>query len=459
MKSTLYQDSKEILPRVAIAYLLKNGGKVSQKEENPEHFAKRQRKVQITVKRLIEQIESSLPKGRDLTGQPWLETLQIAATTVPEDEAEAKSWQDALLKHPSYLPFPITTKSNEVMTWEKNAQGRLYVRFCGLGKHRFAVYCDNRQLHWFKRFFDDQTTKKQSKDSHSSGLFTLRSGCIAWQLGDGKGEPWNVNHLYLHCTVDTNLWTDEGTANVRQEKAVKKTQELSSMKEKESLSKDQEIYVKRLQSTLNRINNPFPRPSKPLYKGQAHILLGVSMGLEHPATVAVVDVISGKAIAYRSIRKLLGENYGLLNRQRFQKRQNAHDRHKAQKQFADNQFGESELGQYIDRLIAKAIIAVAREYRASSIVIPELGDMRESVQAEVQAIAELKIINVVKAQKNYAKQYRVNVHNWSYGRLIECITSQATKSNIAIKQGKQSYKGSAQEKARDLAVNAYQARK
>ena len=85
--------------------------------------------------------------------------------------------------------------------------------------------------------------------------------------------------------------------------------------------------------------------------------------------------------------------------------------------------------------------------------------MRGSVQAEIQAIADLKIVNVVEAQKNYAKQYRVNVHNWSYGRLIKCITSQAAKLNIEIEQGKQPYKGSAQEKARDLAVNAYQARK
>lgn len=455
---TQYPDTKEVLHQAAIAYLLKNGCKVNQKEENPQQFAKRQRKVQISIKRLIEQIESSVPKGRDLTGQTWLETLQIATITAPQTEAEARRWQDELLKQPSSLPFPIAIESNEVMVWDRNLQGRLGVHFTGLSEHRFGIYCDRRQLHWFERFLEDQVTKHNGKDTHSSGLFTLRSGRIAWQLGNGKGKPWNINHLTLYCTVDTRLWTAEGTEQVREEKAIEVARTLTNMKEKESLSKTQEGYIKRLQSTLERINNPFPRPSKSLYVTQPHILIGVSIGLEHPATVAVVDIITGKILTYRSIRQLLGERYALLNRQRYQKRQNASDRHKAQKQFVSNQFSESELGQYIDRLIAKAIIAVAQEYRVSSIVLPKLGDMREAIQAEIQARAELKIPNSVEVQKKYAKQYRINIHSWSYGRLIQCIQSQAVKYNIAIEEGKQPTRGSPQDKAKSLVFAAYQAR-
>ncbi|MGF1487352.1 MAG: hypothetical protein ACFBSE_09605 [Prochloraceae cyanobacterium] len=41
--------------------------------------------------------------------------------------------------------------------------------------------------------------------------------------------------------------------------------------------------------------------------------------------------------------------------------------------------GESELGQCIDRLLAKAIIQLAITYKAASIVLPKLGDMREKV--------------------------------------------------------------------------------
>ena len=55
----------------------------------------------------------------------------------------------------------------------------------------------------------------------------------------------------------------------------------------------------------------------------------------------------------------------------------SHQRHKSQKRFANNQLGESELGQYLDRLLAKAIVSVAKTYQAASIVVPKLKDMRE----------------------------------------------------------------------------------
>jgi hypothetical protein len=65
------------------------------------------------------------------------------------------------------------------------------------------------------------------------------------------------------------------------------------------------------------------------------------------------------AIAYRSIKQLLGDNYKLLNCQRQQKRSSSHERHKAQKKAASNQFGESELGQYLERELAQAIVKAA----------------------------------------------------------------------------------------------------
>jgi transposase len=103
-------------------------------------------------------------------------------------------------------------------------------------------------------------------------------------------------------------------------------------------------------------------------------------------------------------------------------------RHSAQKQAAPNQFGESELGEYVDRLLAKEIVAIAQKYQASSIVLPKLGDMREIVQSEIQALAEQKCPEFLEGQRNYAKQYRVSVHQWSYGRLIECIQESSSES-------------------------------
>lgn len=101
----------------------------------------------------------------------------------------------------------------------------------------------------------------------------------------------------------------------------------------------EQAFVQRKNSTLARIKNPFPRPNQPLYQGQPHILVGVALELDKPATAAVVDGTTGEAIAYRSIKQLLGDNYKLLNHQRQQKRSLSHERHKAQKKAASNQFG------------------------------------------------------------------------------------------------------------------------
>jgi hypothetical protein len=148
----------------------------------------------------------------------------------------------------------------------------------------------------------------------------------------------------------------------------------------------------------------------------------VAIGLEKPATIAIVDGVNQKVITYRNLKQLLGENYRLIYRQHQQKKRSSHQRHKNQKLSAPNEFGESNLGEYIDRLIAKA---------------------------------EQKIIGSIEAQKNYAKQYRMNVHQWSYGRLIDNIKAQAEKVNITIEEEKQMIRASPQEQAKLLALNAY----
>lgn len=393
-----------------------------------------------------------------MTGEEWLETLEIATANVTQNEKEAKAWQAALLRKTADVPFPVAYESNEDMTWLKNDKGRLFVRFDGLGKLTFEIYCDQRHLHYFQRFLEDQEIKRNSKNQHSSSLFTLRSGRLAWFPDEGKGKVWKVNQLHLYCSLDTRMWTTEGTQQVVEEKFTKITKTLTKVKQKDDLKDKQQAFITRQQSTLDRINNPFPRPSKPNYQGQPSILVGVSFGLKKPVTVAVVDVVKNEVLAYRSVKQLLGENYNLLNRQRQQQQRLSHERHKAQKQNAPNSFGESELGQYIDRLLADAIIAIAKTYQADSIVIPKLRDMREQISSEIQSRAEKKCPGYKEAQQKYAKEYRISIHRWSYGRLIESIKSQAAKVGISTEIGTQPIKGSPQEKAGNLAVFAYQER-
>lgn len=182
------------------------------------------------------------------------------------------------------------------------------------------------------------------------------------------------------------------------------------------------------------------------------------MGLEKPATIAVWDAHANQVLAHYGIRQLLGENYRLLTRRRSQEQKTSHQRHKAQKQSAPNQFGESELGQYVDRLIAKAIVTISKTYEAGSIAVPKLRDIREIVEAEIKAKAQQKCPGYLEGQQKYAKQYRASVHRWSYGRLIENIRSQATKLGIGIEEAKQPLIGKLEEKAQAVAISAYQTR-
>jgi hypothetical protein len=121
-------------------------------------------------------------------------------------------------------------------------------------------------------------------------------------------------------------------------------------------------------------------------------------------TVAVVDVVKNEVLAYRRVKQLLGENYNLLNRQRQQQQRLSHERHKAQKRNASNDFGESELGQYVDKLLADAIIVIAKTYQACSIVIPKLRDMREQISSEIQSRAEKKCPGNKEVQKKIRKR-------------------------------------------------------
>ena len=81
--------------------------------------------------------------------------------------------------------------------------------------------------------------------------------------------------------------------------------------------------------------------------------------------------------------------------------------------------------------------------------------MREQINSEIQAKAEEKCPESIEAQKKYAKQYRRSINQWSYGRLIENIKSQAAQAGIAIEETKQSVRGSPLDIAKEIALAAY----
>lgn len=116
---------------------------------------------------------------------------------------------------------------------------------------------------------------------------------------------------------------------------------------------------------------------------------------------------------------------------------------------------ESELGQSVDRLLAKAIIQLAQTYQAGSSVIPSLTNLRELLNSEITAKAEQKCPGSVEAQNQYAKEYRRAIHRWSYNRLIEAIRCKAHQLGITVESGFQPIKGNSKEQAKDVAIAAY----
>lgn len=390
-----YEATDDMLSRCAIAHLVKNGGKLSTTEEDPEKFDHRLRRKKEEIERLDAQLHARLPKGRDLTGEEFMEKLAIATQSIPENVVQQKDWQARLLTRPASLPYPIIYGSSVDIRWGKTAQNRLTVNFNGIDKclkasdpaikewfkavkeYPFRLYCDQRQLPFFQRFFEDWQVYQKQKDTYPAGLLTLSSAMLAWREGSGKGAPWDINHLVLYCSFDTRLMTEEGTRQIQQQKLAKTTKFVPTETEEHEFTESQQKFHQRSASTLTRLKNVPPRPSRKPYAGNPEILVGLSIGLSSPVTVAVVNGRTGKVLTYRTPQTLLGDRYHLFNRHRHQQRQNALKRHKNQTRGVTNQPSESELGEYVDRLLAKSIVELAQKYKAASIVIPTLTNLRE----------------------------------------------------------------------------------
>lgn len=239
---------------------------------------------------------------------------------------------------------------------------------------------------------------------------------------------------------------------------------ISKYATKQDLSDAQQADLKRKQSNFDRLQaTQLQLPTKRTYQGLPHILLGVVLGRHQPATVSIVDVIHNKVLLSQTTRQLLagakaatGNNpERLLERQRRIQRQTAYKRHISQKKGKLPQIGEAELGAYLDRVLAKAIVVLAQRYQASRIVLPDLKHIRERLSSELNARAEKKCPGSVSVQKKYKRAYAMTIHRWSYNRLAEAIQGCAKKMGLEVEFSFQPFEGKLQEKARDIAIAAY----
>ncbi|MEH2126919.1 type V CRISPR-associated protein Cas12k [Nostoc sp.] len=458
----IHRTTQEVVTRCAVTYLLKNYNKVSEVEENIKKLEKRRTEKEVQIRRLEKQIQNNrLPNGRDITGEIYDEAFDNLINQASKDNEEYKEWIDHLSKKTSNFPYPIHYLYSDFTGCYKNEKGDIFVYFNGWANYHFKICCNQRQRHFFERFLEDHkafTKNEKGKEKLSGSLSTLRSIQLLWQQGEGKGEPWKVHKLALHCTYDARLWTAEGTEEVRKEETAQVQKRVSKAEENKNLDKQEQKKLKANQSSLSRLNNSFTRPSKPAYQGQSNIIVGISFHPVELATVAIIDTNTKKVLVCKTVKQLLGSAFNLLSRRQRQQVHLRKEREKAQKKDSPCNMGKSELGEYIDKLLAKRIVETAKSYQASCIVLHTLKDIREIRTSAIQAKAETKIPGDVSGQKLYVKEYNRQIHNWSYNRLQESITSKSAELKISIEFGIQPHYGTLQEQAMDVAFYAYQCR-
>jgi len=520
------------LERRAICHLLRHDLKVSEEENDPETIQYLIDRKRIEIERLTEQLQSRLPKGRDPNHERFLAKLEIAIA-LPEDGSDEvfdKWLGQKQLPELNSLPYPIIFGSSDDLYWNvlvnapaasdapakkksrksKRPQERLQVRFKGLDEYDFKIQCDRRQLSTFRQFSTDYISHKQApKDQKfGMGLFALRSASLIWKVDpdasnrrnrqkalmrkrpdlekdvkDGKAclidYPWETHRLYLHCTVDTRLLTQEGTEQVRlqklnaTQKSVEKAKQHQETDPSIVLTKRQAERRKAQETTIARLDKQQPpeRPHIKPYQANPNIILGISLSRHEPVTVIVFDKSKHQVLECRTtasllkirgiqsprnnqgIVKLQREQQQLLRRWRRRRHHNLYQRPDEQKHDDYHQHdAESQLGEYLDRLIAARVIALAIRWKAAVIALPEFSNIRESTESGIRARAEKKHPHHVELQAQYAKHYRREFHRWSFGRLEQYITESAKQRGIAIHKGQQPKHGNEQEKA--LAVIA-----
>lgn len=458
----IHKKTQNNLIRCAAAYLIKNHNKITDnRQEDIKKLKERRNQKKVEIKRLEKQIQDNrVPHGRDITGQTYIQAFDNLINQVPQDNDECEDWIADISRKISQLPYPVDYLYND-LSWYENDEGKIFVYFNGWSDYHFQICCNKRQLHFFNRFLEDYKTFKESEKSEtklSGSLITLRSAQLLWQEGKGKGKPWKVHKLALHCSYDDRLWTAEGTEEVRKEKTDKAKKVVNKAENNENLDQNQQKNLNKTKTSLSRLDNSLTRPNKVLYQAQPNIIVGISFHPVELATVAIVDINTQNTIAYRTIQQLLGDDYHLLSRRRRQQVHFRKERNKAQKKDAPCNIGESQLGEYIDKLLAKRVIETAKHYQASSIVLPKLKYTKEIRTSAIQAKAEEKYPGDQNAQKLYVKEYNRQIHNWSYNRLLEGIKSKAAELRIGIEFETQPNYGTVQEKARDLTLFAYKSR-
>jgi hypothetical protein len=487
---------EDITSRSAIAYLIRHGCKIESRIEPTAEFKKWFGKKRKESRRLEKQLAGHFPRGRDIQDRALTNSLETTNRDNFADDLEYMLWRNPISRHPPSLPHPIEFNSNTDLRWLKlyrrqyqckrtisgeviesiELTQRLFVEFKGLtqgSNYVFEVYCDRRQLDIFQQFFsDDQLLRNSSsEEKYSSSLFTLRSAHLLWDRNESQDryrhrlstqtadEHWNTNQLYLHCAIETKSLTAEGMREIQQQKTQKVNNILAKQSKNTDPSIDQQQSQKKNQTSLALLNRSLPRPSRPIYQGNSKIIVGLIFDPVRPIYLAVVDVTTGKTITCRSTRQLLGDKYPKLSEYRLKQHQNSILRWKQNQQGQFHQPTESTQGEYLNQLLAKAVIQVAQEFKAASIALPPIKNNIEKIQSKIEADAEDEFPEDVGTQKKLTRKTSVVIHKWSYHSLSEYIRNNAAKLDIAVETVSFPSPGTPSQQAAEIAIIAYNSRK
>jgi len=326
---SLLQADSSLLDQCAIVHLLKNNCKIATKPENPNVFAANYHKKQKQAQRIEKQLAARLPQVRDL-GDEAMKALSDGVQVVTLDNAEFAVQLANLQRKSNPVPYPVLLYSGDDVEWHlikrknpvtQKIEQRIFVKFKGLKSYLreqlkqlglkkddlrkeyvFEVCCDRRQLQTFQIFLKDWQIYASDRKKYPITLFAFRSAALIWRQVTKNGIA--TLQPYLKCTLDHKCLSAEGAEPVRAEEIEKVSKKLANYEAKqqggEELTENQQTDLKKTRSQLAALNHPYLRPSKPPYRGNSNIIVGVSFSREQLATVAVVDCSTQKVLAYRT---------------------------------------------------------------------------------------------------------------------------------------------------------------
>ncbi len=89
-------------------------------------------------------------------------------------------------------------------------------------------------------------------------------------------------------------------------------------------------------------------------------------------------------------------------------------------------------------------------------MLPNLKNIREIIEAEIRARAELKYPVNKTLQQQYSKDFRASVNQWNYRQLSQCITNHIAQIGLEVVTVRQTTKGTQQQKARNLVLTYWE---